>query len=168
MFRKLVLPVLAMALLGGCISYSYRDGHGGDYYYGEPSVEYRYTPSYGIYGSYGSYGYYGNYGPYRYGYGDRYRHDYGYPYSGRYYRYPYYYVRPTQPRATVDPTPDRPRSPWRDIDQLRRRQHADTTSPSITPRSVPREDAAPAPSGGSSLGGMIRRAKREGGREATP
>src|SRR5688572_3409380 len=70
MIRKLLLPLVAVALLGGCVSYgySYRQG-AGDYYYGAPSVDYRYYSPY----SYGSpYSYYGGgysyYGPYRYGY----------------------------------------------------------------------------------------------------
>ena len=39
MIRKLLLPALLVGLLGGCVTgYGYRDG----YYYGQPSVEYRY------------------------------------------------------------------------------------------------------------------------------
>lgn len=104
MIRKLVLPVLATLLLAGCYTdYAYR-GHGGagDYYYGQPSVQYRYYGGYG--GGYGGYyggwgGYYGNpygYGyPYRYAYPYRYGYGpYGYP-GGRYpgygYGYPGYY-----------------------------------------------------------------------------
>lgn len=82
MIRKLMLPVLAIALLGGCATsaYQYRGGQG-DYYYGQPSTQYRYYSSpYGYYGS--PYGYYGS--PYGYsGYG------YGYYGNGGRYGYPY-------------------------------------------------------------------------------
>ena len=93
MIRKLILPALAATMLAGCVTgYTYRGaGGGGDYYHGQPSVEYRYYGGYGgYYGypyGYGGYGYYGY--PYRYGY-------YGYPYAyPRYpvYRYPYRYDR---------------------------------------------------------------------------
>ena len=75
MIRKLLLPALAAALLGACATpYDYRGGHG-DYYYGQPSVDY-YDSYYGGYGYPGGwsgmlgYGYgYGGYG-YGYGYGD--------------------------------------------------------------------------------------------------
>lgn len=126
MIRRLLLPALAAGLLGGCATgYSYRGGVG-DYYYGQPSVEYRY---YGVpYGGYGPYGYYGypgyNYLPYGY-YG--YWNNYGYP---------YYYVpidRPDQPPDSDPPgdgsgDPDAPppppttdtlspaRPPWGDVD----------------------------------------------------
>jgi hypothetical protein len=90
MKRTGFLPLAAASvavLLAGCVSdYQYREGVG-DYYYGQPSVEYR---DYG-YGGYGGYGYpYGwggsigfGYGGYGYPYG-----GYGYPYGG--YGYPYY------------------------------------------------------------------------------
>jgi len=69
----------AAVLLAGCVTpYQYREGNG-DYYYGQPSVEYR---DYG----YGGYGYPGGWGGsigFGYGYG-----GYGYPYGG--YGYPYY------------------------------------------------------------------------------
>jgi len=97
MIRKLLMPALLAGLLGGCATtYTYHQD-GGDYYYGEPGVDYRYH-DYGYgYGSYfgGWYGwgprypYYGYYGvPYRY---------YGYPY---YDPYPYWYGhrRPHHPR----------------------------------------------------------------------
>lgn len=90
---------LSAALLagGGCVSYSYHTGDGGDYYSGAASVQYRYITPGGIYYSHspwygygygyydypGYYGYYGN--PYYYGHR---RHGYyGYPYWGN----PYYY-----------------------------------------------------------------------------
>jgi len=81
MKRTGFLPLAAasvLALLAGCVSdYRYREG-AGDYYYGQPSVEYR---DYG----YGGYGYPGGWGGsigFGYGYG-----GYGYPYGG--YGYPY-------------------------------------------------------------------------------
>lgn len=82
MKRTGFLPLAAASvavLLAGCVSdYQYREG-AGDYYYGQPSVEYR---DYGDYG-YGGYGYPGGWGAsIGYGYG-----GYGYPYGG--YGYPY-------------------------------------------------------------------------------
>jgi hypothetical protein len=110
MIRKLALPALATLLLAGCITdYTYRGAGGaGDYYYGRPSVDYRYYGGYG--GGYGGYygGYYGGWGgyypythpyayPYRYGYGYPHRYGYGaYGYPGGrypYYGYPGYYGR---------------------------------------------------------------------------
>lgn len=84
MFRKALLPALAIALLSGCATdYTYRNGSG-DYYYGSPQVEYRYIGGYGGYGGYGGHGYGSGFG---YGYGnpvyyyDRFgRLVYGYPY----------------------------------------------------------------------------------------
>ena len=77
--------VAAVALvLGGCVSgYTYRSGHGGDYYYGDPSVDYRYH--YDSYSPYfwGGYGYYGYRRPGYYGYyGGGYGPYVGYPYYG--------------------------------------------------------------------------------------
>lgn len=159
MIRPLLLPAIAAglaAMLGGCVSgYQYRDGPG-DYYYGQPSVEYR---DYG-YGSYGypggwsgrlgyGYGGYGGYG-YPYGYG-----GYGYPYGYGGYGYPYW--RP--PVIIVRPGPhggghkdddhkgdhrrdrkgDRP--PWRNLGDLRpptpMRVQAPTDSPRTTPGVAP-------------------------------
>jgi len=93
MKRTAFLPLAASlaVLLAGCVSdYQYRQGNG-DYYYGQPSVEYR-DYGYGGYG-YGGYGYPGGwsgrlgfgygYGGYGYPYG-----GYGYPYGG--YGYPWY------------------------------------------------------------------------------
>jgi hypothetical protein len=109
MIRNRLLPALtvglAAALLGGCVSeYQYRGGTGGDYYYGQPSVEYR-DYGYGGYGDpYGG-GYGGGYGypgggwsgsigfgsgygsPYGYGGYGGYDYPYGYGYGG--YGYPY-------------------------------------------------------------------------------
>jgi len=102
MIRKLLVPAFAALLLAGCITdYGYRGyGGAGDYYYGRPSVEYRYYGGYGgYYGGWGGYypyatpyGY-GGYGyPYRYAYPYRYGYGpYGYPgYRAPYYNYPRY------------------------------------------------------------------------------
>jgi hypothetical protein len=95
MIRKLLLPALAAAVLGGCVTgYDYRGGSG-DYYYGQPTVDYDY------YGGYYGYGYPGWHGSLGFGYGYG-----GYPYYGYggypYYGYPYYppviIVRPDPPR----------------------------------------------------------------------
>lgn len=86
MLRNTLLAALAAATLAGCATgYSYRGGAGGDYYYGQPRVEYRYYDvPFGYYGSYGS----GRYAPAYYY--DRYgRLVYGSPYG--YYGYPYGY-----------------------------------------------------------------------------
>lgn len=135
MLRKLLLPALAATLLAGCVTgYTYR-GHGGsgDYYYGQPSVEYRYYGGYGY--GYGYPGYGGYYGyPYRYGYPSRYGW-YGYPYYSypRYphYRYPYRYDR------HPDYRPDRPRhdggsrgnGPWTGVEDIRRRVEQSQSRP---------------------------------------
>jgi hypothetical protein len=94
MISKLLIPslaaVLSTGLLGGCVSgYQYRDG-AGDYYYGQPQIEYS-DYGYGGYGGYGGgpYGYGGGWGgQIGYGYGG-YGSQYGYSgYGG--YGYPYY------------------------------------------------------------------------------
>jgi hypothetical protein len=96
MIRKLLLPALAAVVLGGCVTgYDYRGGTG-DYYYGQPSVDYDY---YGGYYGYGYPGWHGSLG-FGYGYGGGYPYyGYGYPYYG--YGYPYYppviIVRPDPP-----------------------------------------------------------------------
>ena len=133
---KLALPAAVVLLLAGCITdpYRYRGGYGGDYYYGQPSVEYRHYGGYGgYYGGYGGYGhpYYGRSG---WSFGLR----YGYPYGG-YGRYgyggwPYYYGGgwPYRPPIIVRPRPDpdpdgghepdgdpQGPPPWRDLDRLR-------------------------------------------------
>ncbi|HSD15839.1 MAG TPA: hypothetical protein VLC71_01090 [Thermomonas sp.] len=139
MLRKILLPAFVIATLAGCATgYSYRSGNGGDYYYGEPNVEYRY---YGGYGYYGSYGYgYGGYGYYGLG-----RPWYGYPYGyygGAYPSYPYGHgPRPPHgPGHGHDgghdgdhdgpPPPQdghRPgnRPPWRDIGRIRDREEGE-------------------------------------------
>ena len=112
MFRKLLLPALAATVLAGCVTdYNYR-GHGGsgDYYYGRPSVEYRYYGGYGGYGGhgypyYGGYGYWGSPYPYRYGYSPYYSYP-RYPY----YRYPYRYDRhPDRHHGQHGQQPGKPR-----------------------------------------------------------
>lgn len=186
---RMALPVVAAALLAGCVTsdYRYREDHGGGYYYGTPSVEYRernpYPYPYGAYpyGAYGPYGPYGAYGPYNpYGWSYPYwpRPPYGgySPYYGHYGHgpyggYPYRYVVPRRavtPRT--DPTPDRPRSPWRDLDHLRRPRTQPpggaTQSPAVPP---PPAVMPTTPRGSSGLGERIRRAKeRASVREDTP
>lgn len=126
MIRKLLLPVIATALLAGCATYGYRGG-AGDYYYGQPGTQYRVYGSYGYpgYGYPGYYGYPGSYGYYGYGYGA--------PYWGGYYRY--IPARPhgghhhggghgsgdhEGPRPGQGQQPDRPRPPWRDLGNVAR------------------------------------------------
>lgn len=145
MFRKALLPTLAVALLSACATdYSYRNGHG-DYYYGRPQVEYRQIGGYVGYGSHGGYGGVGYggygypaYGAYGYGggygrpvyYYDRFgRLVYGYPhaaygtpYSGGYWqhrpRLPYRGGHRHQDGRNGDEDTGR-RPPWRNIGSLR-------------------------------------------------
>lgn len=139
MLRKLFVPMLATAMLAGCATdYNYRGGSG-DYYYGQPRVEYRYQGSGGYYGGY----YGGAYGsPYRgfglgyglggYGYGATYFYDpfgrlvYGYPSRYRYghdgYRSRPHHDHDRGPRDDVgdrdgDNREDR-RPPWRNFGGL--------------------------------------------------
>lgn len=100
MIRKLIFPALATVVLAGCAtSYQYRGGSG-DYYYGQPTTQYRYygSPGYG----YSSFGVYGAYGVGNYGY----PYYYGYPgyYGNPYYRttYVYYPYRPPYYRQGGD------------------------------------------------------------------
>lgn len=82
MIRKLLLPAMCAALLGGCVTagYGYSDGYNdGGYYYGRPAARYYGGASYG-------YGY-----PYSRYYGGAYGYPYGYGYGGYYGGYPYYY-----------------------------------------------------------------------------
>ena len=158
MIRKLLIPLAGAALMAGCVTtapYGYRGD--GDYYYGAPSVEYRYRSGYGdpyFYGPYrpglsvyGSYGY-GTYGyPY---YRDPY---YGYPYYGYPYGYPYHrdpyrgHHRPPTPPTPPPPgtpVPQRPRNggdggPWRHIGDVVRRPGS---NPTVAPPPVP---SAPRP-----------------------
>lgn len=99
MIAKLLLSTLAAAALSGCMTngYDYRGGQG-DYYYGQPTIEYRHY-GYGV--PYGSYGFgYSSYGHgYPYGY-------YGYPYG--YYPYGYYDYYYYPPVHSPDPPPAQP------------------------------------------------------------
>ena len=195
MIRKLIFPLVAVALLGGCVTsgYSYRQGSG-DYYYGAPSVEYRYYSPY-PYGSPYSYygGRYSHYSPYRYGYPySPYRYGYPYGYYGHPYSYPHYGPghRYTPRRPHADPTPDRTGSPWRDLDQLRRRSlvepplegkpgpqlrarrslieaTAPRPQPSIEmPARQPRSTPAPRRDS-SALSGMVRRVRKSDSTDET-
>ena len=170
MIRKLVLPALAALVLAGCVSgdYAHRSGDRGDYYYGRAITEYRNVGPYGGYSPYG----YGGYAPYGYGgfgygaYGYP-RGYYGYPYGyGGYYNHPHYrpyYRRPpvTYPgpdgSTAPQPRPNDRRPPWRNFDEMRRRQSADGGA--VQPRAVepaPREAAAR--ERGSRMEQIIRRA----------
>ena len=136
MFRKLLLPALAIGLLGGCVSSGYQYDRDG-YYYGQPSTTYRYSDRYydSGYRYPGSYpGYYGNFS-----YGGGYRYP-GYGYQGYGYgRYPYGYARP--PVIIVRPgyggdQGHRPpaggrdnRAPWRDYERLQRERIQQSTPP---------------------------------------
>lgn len=107
MIRKLLLPMLAATALAGCATgYGYRAGGSGDYYYGQPSVQYDY---YGApYGSLG-YGYPGGWGG-GIGYGYGYPYDpFGHGYYGGYgYGYPFHrriVVRPHPQPGTGGPRP---------------------------------------------------------------
>jgi len=167
MIRKLLLPALFAGLLGGCVTgYGYRDG----YYYGQPSVEYRYY-DYGYPG--------GGYYPYGYGYypyGERYRYYnyYGSPYYNPYYgRYPYYYNpyhRHPKPKPPVTGTPvpnpqpghdrddDRP-PPWRDLNRRRRDEVARDAVPSQPQPQVRQAPRRESRGEDSSMGQVIRRAQ---------
>src|SRR3546814_17567205 len=78
MLRHLVLVFAAVALAGCATGYTYRDGYG-DYYYGQPSVDYS---DYGYGSPYGSIHGYTRY--WRGGLGI----GYGYAYGGSGYGYP--------------------------------------------------------------------------------
>ncbi len=139
MIRKLLLPLVAVALLGGCVTSGYGYRHQGGNYYGAPSVDDRYYSPYGSYygGTYG--GYYGQ--SYGYGYG----YPYGYhPYYGNQYYYYYgvprvYYPTPVQ-RPPVDPTPDADVSPWRDLERLRARVRGNRMPAGTTRSAMPQVD----------------------------
>jgi hypothetical protein len=86
MIRKFLVPALAIAMLGGCVTsgYEYRGGNG-DYYYGQPQVEYRdYGSPYGGFGYGYPGGWNGSFG-WGYGYGDPYGFYGGYYDPWRYY-----------------------------------------------------------------------------------
>ncbi|MGY0557474.1 hypothetical protein [Lysobacter sp. A421] len=144
MLRKLILPLSAMALLGGCMTggYGYQQARG-DYYYGQPTTDYRY---YNQYDGYSSHRYPGYYGGAHYGngyYGNGYNRSY--PYG--YYRPPVIVVRPghnnnngNNGNHTPRPDTDRDRAPWRDYERLQReriqRSERPTGSPAAVQRSV--------------------------------
>lgn len=141
MLRRLLLTMLATVAMAGCATdYNYRGGNG-DYYYGQPRVEYRDLGPSGYYGGfglgygYGSYGY-GSYGYGRHGFGATYYYDrfgrlvYGYP--GGYYGSAYYggngWYGPRSPQDHGDQNDhdgddnqannhERP-APWRDLGRL--------------------------------------------------
>lgn len=134
MLRKLLLPALAAAALAGCATgYQYRGGQG-DYYYGQPQVEYRHSGSSGFYGDVG-FGYgSGGFGGFGYGFGASYFYDrfgrlvYGYPsryYGSSYYgygggyphRHPRRHHGGNYPQGDSDNDQDR-RPPWRGLGQL--------------------------------------------------
>ena len=175
MIRKLLLPAVAIALLGGCMTggYSYRQDRG-DYYYGNPGTDYRYYDPYGRYSDryYGS-GYYGSgyYSRY-YGHPGYYRYPYGYHrYPNGYYRPPVVIVRP-RPDGDGHQDHDRDddqKAPWRDYDRLKRerieRSPVVQRAPMSTPVRPATRPAAPAPRprsverGGSRMEQVIRRAR---------
>lgn len=99
--RNIAIAALAALTLGGCATGPYYRSGAGDYYYGQPTVDYNYY-GYGGYG-YGGGGYYG------YGYGYPYSYyGYGYPYYG--YAYPVYI--PYHPDHVHErPRPDHPDGP---------------------------------------------------------
>ena len=191
MIRKLLLPALATALLAGCVTsgYQYRGGTG-DYYYGQPSTQYRYYGS--PYGNYG-YGYPGGWsGSIGYGYGYYPNGYYPYGYYG-YGGYPYYrHHNPYRPPVVIvppgsggsdhgnhggndqgDPV-NRPLPPWRDLGNLRERKPQPTSTISQPPRpmSTPMPQTVPgARTGGKSssmMGEMVRRAGTERDKRPTP
>lgn len=140
MIRKLILPAIAVAMLGGCMTggYSYRQDRG-DYYYGQPGVDYRY------YGAPGGYydGYYGN--------SYYYRRGYPYYYGGYRHGYPYGYYRPP---VVIRPRPDGDnghhedrdhdqKAPWRDYERLKRERIERSPVVQRKPMSVPVRPATP-------------------------
>jgi hypothetical protein len=163
MIRKLLLPALAVAMLGGCVTsgYEYRGGNG-DYYYGQPQVEYRdYGYPYGRFGYGYPGGWSGSFG-WGYGYGDPYGYYGGYYDPWRYYtpyRRPHHRdhhgdhdhddsagVPPTTPRDDGDHRPP----PWRDFIRVPPpgtrpppvpQQRRDYVAPTLRP--MPRMDDQP-------------------------
>lgn len=186
MIRKLLLPALAAALLAGCVTsgYQYRGGTG-DYYYGQPSTQYRYYGApYGYYG----YGYPGGWGGsigYGYGYSPYGYYGYGgYPhYRHRYpYRPPVVIVRPgsgggdhgnSNDQGDRDDT--RPRPPWRDLGNLRDRRPTPGPTSDPQPRrlSVPMPQTLPPATrgsvrSGSAMGEMVRRSRADRDKRRIP
>ncbi|CAA9309122.1 MAG: hypothetical protein AVDCRST_MAG71-573 [uncultured Lysobacter sp.] len=178
MIRKLLVPLVAAGLLAGCVTgaYTHRGANGADYYYGRPSVDYRYHG--------GPYGYH-PYGSMRFGYGSGYygRHPYygslyhGYPFYGYpgygspYYGNPYYGY-PYRPPVVIQPRPgdgvrgdsDGRRAPWRDLGGRRRMEGPDPGGlQTMRSPEPPREMRAPRSSdGGSRMERMMRRGAESG------
>lgn len=159
MKRLLLVPLLAATALAGCATdYAYRGGDRGDYYYGRPSVEYRYHDPYG-YGPYGGF-YYGYGAPFGY-FGGRspyYRNPYyGYPYYG----YPYYYRPPVVQRPPSDgndvPRDNDRRPPWRDLRP--RRPVVEAGPGNAVPMPAPQRVTPRHSDGGSRMEQMIRRGR---------
>lgn len=130
MNRKVLMPLLAVALLAGCATdYSYRGGSG-DYYYGRPYVEYRYENAYygGAYG-YGGFGYrpfgfdpwgYNAYWPRYPGYWGSY--GYGRPYPPPYLHRPPHHRGDAQAPGPVSPPPAHGgTAPWMQLDRIPQR-----------------------------------------------
>lgn len=170
MLRKLLLPLAAIALAGGCATmsdYQYRNGGaGGDYYYGRPGVDYRYHGSpYGAYpygyGPPARFGYYGRYGhPY---YGHPYYGHYGHPYYGYPHRPPVVIVQPRPDGGTAVDRDDERRPPWRDLNARRRITGPDDGGAMRTP-----EPVRPAPTMSDRDGSRMERIMRRGGEGRRP
>jgi hypothetical protein len=180
-----LLPFAAAMLLGGCVTgYTYQSGDGsGDYYYGNPRVEYRYHTPTGVYGSYSPYSYYGGYyggysgyygawDPYRhsrYYVGPRYYHGpymygpYGNPYGYGPNGYPYGYSSPGPQQRVIYRQP-RPNHPYRPRNVIRPTIGA---TPPPPPPSSPPPQSTPTPrSQGNAGEGRAERARiRSQGRE---
>jgi hypothetical protein len=170
MIRKLLLPALLTSLLAGCASnYYYRDaGHGGGYYYGDPSVDYDYY-DYGFYG-YGWYGYGWPYYRWPY-YSSWYGHGhYGFPYAHWGDPYPYgwpiYYDRDPRPES---PGLNEPLGRKPTLEDIRARRDMrgiaqpgsvgvarPMPKPTVRPRSIEPRVRAPAPRAAPSMQPMPR------------
>lgn len=183
MTRKLLLPVLAAALLAGCATYGYdyRGGTSGDYYYGQPGSDYGYYgypyppdyyrgygyPGYGAPYWGGSIGYYGYYGPSWHGGHHHGGHDgHGGSHDGG------DDDHQAPPPGQGQQQPDRPRPPWRDLDRMRRAEATAKLPPPAEAReaSAPRM-RAPIPMRPASTAGDAPRFPRVGGgrkRDAHP
>lgn len=149
MIRKFLLPALALAMLGGCVTsgYQYRGGNG-DYYYGQPQVEYRdYGYPYGGFGYGYPGGWTGSFG-WGYGHGDPYGYYGGYYDPWRYYtpyRRPYHHHQDDHDDANAGVPPvdqgednDHRPPPWRDFVRVR--------PPGVTPLpQQPQQDDAMSP-----------------------
>lgn len=145
MLRKLLLPLSAIILLGGCMTggYNYRQDRG-DYYYGQPGTNYRYYDQYGNGGYYDNRhrypGYYpgsGFGGSLYYGYGRGYGYG-GYPYG--YYRPPVIVVRPGHGHDHNRPPSqggNHDRAPWRDYERLQRERIQRSTPPPAGNQAAP-------------------------------